>query len=269
MITEESLPSHIKKVVFQYKRPEEQYEVFPSLIDVDGKRYYAIVYPPSYGRLIISEQGEVLPLKEVIKPALIAPAAEAAVSSLINFGSKWRKSYSLSSFRRLKLVLNYFIHKFRNKAPRNVQQAMNAFHEIPDILLELQETIAKCVDKGINLASKTNDREIFTEEDYYRLRKYKNDMVRSAYRQSEIQLRTEKNRNVVLGYLASNISWFNLKDWLYYGYIKFHNSRMLSESNFPKEAQEIKELSDKIFYEVPLEEHEEASEILEQYRNPK
>ncbi len=94
-------------------------------------------------------------------------------------------------------------------------------------------------------------------------------MVRSAYRQSEIQLRTEKNRNVVLGYLASNISWFNLKDWLYYGYIKFHNSRMLSESNFPKEAQEIKELSDKIFYEVSLEEHEEASEILEQYRNPK
>lgn len=269
MITETSLPPQIKKIVFQYKRPGESYEVFPSMIVVDEKRYFAIVYPPSYGRLIVGEKGEVLPLKEVIKPALIAPAAEAAASSLINFGLKWRKSYSISSFRRLESILQYFIQKFQTHAPVDVQQAMDVFQKIPDTLLQHQRVIVQCVDEGLNLASETNDREIMTEEDYYRLRKYKNDMVRSAYRQSEIQLRTEKDRKIVLEYLASKISRINLKDWLYYGYLKFHDSRMLSESHFPKEAQETKELADIIFKEVPLEEHEEAPDILEQYRNPK
>lgn len=268
MITEKSLPSHIKEVVLKYKLTDEDYEVFPSMIVVDGKRYYAIVYS-SAGKLIIDEDGKVSPLNEVIKPALIVPAVLAVADSLKRFGVKWKSSYSISGLRRLNLVLEYFIKKFRKNAPEDVQQAMDAFHEIPNFLLEYQRIIVRCVDKAIDFLSKTNDREILTEEDYYRVRKYKNDMVRSAYRQNEIQLKTEKDRRIVLDYLASNIPWFHLKDWIYYGYLKFHASRMLSESKFPEEAKETKKLADLIFNEVPLEEDEEAPEILKEYRNPK
>lgn len=268
MITEESLPAHIKEVVFRYKHPGEKYEVFPSLIVVDGKRYYAIVYS-SAEKLIICENGEVLPLNEVVKPALIVPATLAVANSIKNYGLKWNKSYSIGSLRRLERVLGYFIEKYGGKAPIDVQQAMEAFYNIPNTLLEHQTIIAKCVDEAINKITDSNDREILTEEDYYRLRRYKNVMVRSAYWQNEIQLRTEKDRRLVLEYLVSNISWFNLRDWIYYGYVKFHDIRMLSESKFPEEARETKELADLIFNEVPLEEHEEAPEILKEYRNPR
>jgi len=268
MITEENLPSHIKEVVFQYKQPGEKFEVFPSLIVVDGKRYYAIVYSSSK-KLIICESGEVLPLNKVIKPALIVPAVLAVANSIKNFGVKWKNSYSVKSLRRLERILGYFKQKYRKKAPIDVQQAIEAFYEIPNTLLEHQRIIAKCVDEAINIIDDSSNREIFTEEDYYRLRKCKNDMVRSAYWQNEIQLRTEKDRTIVLDYLVSNIFLFNLMDWLRYGYIKFHDIRMLSESKFPEEARETKELADLIFKEVPLEEDEEAPEILKEYRNPK
>lgn len=265
MLTEDQLPKHIKKAVNDFKSDEDfDFEVFPSKFLIDGDNYYAFNFRPSNEKLIVRDDGAVLPLEKIKKVALIMTAYNTSMIHFSDIGVKWVKQYDKKGLDKLcKRLMS--IKKYIEKSSSD--EILNSFDSFIDTIkkmIEYQVLIEESVHKGFQQGIKTNNQEVVTEEDYKRMRKYNLDMVRNAYLQNEIQLNTERDRRIVLQFLAKKPKY-----WPIYLYAKFHDIRMLSAKDTEK-VQTMNELKNMIFNEdVPLEEQPNAEEMLSKFRNPR
>lgn len=112
---------------------------------------------------------------------------------------------------------------------------------------------------------RTNHAELATEQDQIEMRKHIVDMTRAAYRQNEIQLRTEKERGMIWDYVSSN-KW-SVGVGLYLTFRTYEKKMM---KNSPLNRREAEELGNMVLSDdLPLEQHEHAQEVLQRLRNPR
>lgn len=266
MLTEEGLPDYIKEIVNQFydKKRDRTFEVFPSQFLFDNDLYYIILFHPSMENLVIRDDGAVLPVEKIKKVAVIITAYNTSFINLKEIGGKWVRSNNKKEMKRLSQVLKGMT-KIAQSAPPEIKRSINSFQRLPGQILELREQLENCVREGIEWVSKTNDKEITTEDDYKAVRKFNEEMVRCAYRENEIQLKTEQDRKVVLRYLAKKP-----KKWPLYAYLKFHDMKMLS-SKHKEKVKDMEDLKNTIFrdQDLPIEERPGAESIISGLRNPK
>jgi hypothetical protein len=265
VITENTLPKNIESKVKKYFNPEKDfdYQVFPSKIFVDDKLYYSFIFRPSLETLLIQEDGVIPPKNEVKKVALFVSALNTSLHNISTIGFKWAKASDKKGLRKLSMVIKKIKSELENKASADIIRAIESFQYVIEMTLKHQEIIEKSVENGLRLAATTNDREIVTEDDYKKMRKYNLDMVRSAYLQNEIQLETESDRRIVLKYLLRKPKY-----WPLYLYIMYHDMKMLS-SRYPNKVREMQSIKNMIFEEdVPLEKQPNAEDVIRLLRNP-
>lgn len=151
----------------------------------------------------------------------------------------------------------------------DVKQALETFMKVPDVIIKHQRVINQSVENGRKATVEMRKREIVTVEDYKQMRGYQVDMVRSAYWQNEIQFKTADEREKVMDYLASIRSLSNWRVlWLYHR-LKPYQQYMYTKEKNPKEFQEMQDLAEEIFKDIPIEENPQALEHIKYLRNPR
>lgn len=270
MIKLSNLPMHIFEVAKHYEKENENMEVFPAKMMMDGKSYYYFFYPP-FGQLIVREEDGVAPPVEEIKKIFIyCHGFNASVHTLATTGESWRKR-SMKKYNKLKVLLQKVEQLFQDiEAPDDAQQALASFQKAPDVIIKHQEVIERSVNSARKLTVDTRKRGVVTlEEDYPKMRGYQVEMVRSAYWQNMIQFQTAVDRETVMDYLASIRSLSNWKAWWLYLQLKTYQKNMYTQEKNPKEYQEFQELGEEIFEDIPLGENKELLEEVQYLRNPR
>lgn len=270
MIKLSNLPDQIMKVAKSYEKENETFDVFPAKFLIDNTFYYYIDFVPTFAQLIIREDGTVPPIKEIEKVYLYANGYNASIHSLGTIGEKWRKTYTIKNYYMLKKILEKVRGIFREMEPtEDVKQALETFMKVPDVIIKHQRVINQSVENGRKATVEMRKREIVTVEDYKQMRGYQVDMVRSAYWQNEIQFKTADEREKVMDYLASIRSLSNWRVlWLYHR-LKPYQQYMYTKEKNPKEFQEMQDLAEEIFKDIPIEENPQALEHIKYLRNPR
>jgi len=218
--------------------------------------------------LIIGESGEVPSIDEAKKPFLYGNGINTSVHALSTIGEKWRKSGMGRNYTGLKRLLSK-LEKVIENGPEDVKQAFISFQKVPDVIIKHQKVIEKSVNEARQLTIDTRNREIVTVDDYKKMRGYQEDMVRSAYWQNDVQFKTAADREKVMDYLSSIKSITNWKAWWYYFQLKPYQKMMYTKEKNPKEYEEMQELSEEIFEDVPIEENPEVLDLIKNLRSPR
>ncbi|MFD1407739.1 hypothetical protein ACFQ49_06145 [Kroppenstedtia eburnea] len=269
MIKLSNLPKHIMKAAKSYEKENETFDVFPAKFLIDNVFYYYIDFVPTFAQLIIREDGVVPPIKEIKKVYLHANGYNASIHALATIGESWRKSSKIKNYTKLKRLLEKVENVLRGmEPPDEVVQALASFKKVPDVIIQHQKVINQSVNKGRKATVAMRKREVVTVEHYIQMRGYQVDAVRSGYWQNEIQFKTADEREKVMDYLASTRSLSNWKiEWLYHR-LKPYQQYMYTKEKNPKEYQEMQELAEEIFEDIPIEENPQALEHIKYLRNP-
>jgi len=262
MIRLKNLPSHIQKALKPFIKEGEQPDVFPSKFNINGDMYYYFAFSPAKEQLVMCEDGTVKPLNEIKKVALIANAYNAFGVHIIEIGYKWKRNDPqwAPKLKRLLLVFDNLVDK-----ELSIKKDYEKLLGLPDFIIDRQNTIVNSVDEGSKLARHTNNIEIVTEDDYFKMRQYNMAMATAAYEQNLIQLETEKERDNLLLFLSSQKK--SVKQWLAYRQLKVIFEKLLRRDSFDgQEMEELKEIVAKS--EIPIEEDEFALSYLKYVRNP-
>ena len=266
MITEKTLPQEIKEIALRYKEDNDKLDVFLVKLVVDDFGHYVIRYLPSMTSLVIREDGEVLPFNQAVKLVMISVTVDRTADLLQN-GLRWKKDKKV--FEGIKNTVKYFVNKYQKDASARVQQAMKVFMELPDKIIEHQYMLEKSGCEGIQYMKSLGRRGVVTEDELDQIKKYRNDVLRHIYLQSEVQFQTEEDRNVVLRYLDSKISPWNMFDRPVYWYLKLQNRNLLSRKRFSNQLREMEKIRKIVFDDAPLVDEEEKQQILNRCKNPR
>lgn len=266
MIRMHNLPDNIKRSLKPYYKDNENPEVFPSKFNIDGEIYYFFNFAPATEQLIMKENGIVPPHQEVQKIDLIATSYNHSIDTIVNIGSKWAKSKKEKNYQKLVTIL----HELKNRLepiPSNIQNDLESYKLAAENIIKQQEIINHSVENGRKLWQSTNNSELVTEENQKEMRTYIVQMCRAAYRQNEIQLNTEDERNSVWGFVSSKRWPLNIKAWNIYRKLLPYQKNMMKNTMFnTKEAEEIGKLVEE---DLPLEKGKNAQDILDHLRNPR
>ena len=268
MIKLSNLPQKIFEVAKRYEQKGENLEVFPAKFFIDGQLYYYFHYNPSQKELIIKENGEVPPVHSIEKVFCYANGFNASIHAMATIGEKWRKSGMGRKYARLKRLLSK-VEKFIESGPEDVRWAFTSFQKVPDVIIKHQKVIERSVNQARRETVEMRKREIVTEDDYKRMRGYQEDTARSGFWQTDIQFKTAADREKVMDYLSSIKSITNWKAWWYYLQLKPYQKMMYTKEKNPKEYEEMQELSEEIFEDVPIEENPEVLDLIKNLRNPR
>jgi len=269
LITEKTLPQEIKEIALRYKEDKEKLDVFLVKVVVNDFGHYIIRYTPTKTSLVIRENGEVLPFNQAAKPVLISVAIDRAADTLQYGRLRWKNRSNVRVLKGIKNTVKHFMEKYQKNAPFHVQKSMEVFMKLPDKILEHQHMIDKCIDEGIEYIKNVVRQKIVTEDQFYQIKNYRNDMLRHGYWQNEVQFQTEEDRDVVLRYLDSKISPWNMFDRPVYWYLRFQNRNLLSKKKYPNEVLEMEKFRKYILEDLPLLKKEETQQILAKCKNPR
>ncbi|MBN3553066.1 hypothetical protein JYA63_02185 [Fictibacillus nanhaiensis] len=266
MITVKSLPEHIKEVARRHQKNDRRFHVFPSIFDIDEKKFYLIMYEPTKHQIVISLDGSVMSREKIKIPFLYALAYNASIENISNIGGAWVKDIPIPRYEKLINILNRLQSIISNKASPPILDKIEILKNMSNVLLEEQKNINSCVIKGLELTMKTNDLELVTIEDYKQMRMYVHSMVQSAYKQNKIQLDTEHERAEVLNYVMVNIFSYGFKLLPILFHLYFYKKNMRTSEAYG--SNELDEIKKTISEDVNVEEDIEALSIVKQLRNP-
>lgn len=267
MITTGTLPDNIKKAVQPFLKSEESFDVFPAKFIIDNTSYYYFTFAPAKEQLIMREDGVSPPLDDIKKVALIAEAYNTSIETIANHGFQWVKSDTKKIYQNF-LQLLVETKDMLKGTPSDMYRSIETCIEAAKQIIEEQEKIEDAVEKAIRLGDTTNQKEIATEKDRDQMRQYVTQMGWAAFRQNEIQLETETDRQRVVDYLSSHkLS----SPKLFFKYMKLNQitKRMLTSDT--REGQRIDAVRRQIevLEAETLEESKDANEFLKKLRNPR
>jgi hypothetical protein len=266
MITIKNLPLLIKEVAQKYQRNDKRLHVFPSIFLIESNKYYLFMYEPSRDEIMISEDGNVHSKTEVKKSFLYAFGYNSSIENISNIGGSWVKSGTIQRYNKLNRILTKLESIIAGEAPDEVLKSLEVFKEASRTIIKEQENISHCVEKGLVLTVETNDREIVTIEDYKQMRRYNDSMVRSAYKQSQIQLDTEEDRKKVFDYVSNNKFSFGFK--LVPIAIQLAPYKKYMRTSKTYGSDEMVDIKIMISKDYNIEEDTEALAAVETLRNP-
>ncbi|MBN3553067.1 hypothetical protein JYA63_02190 [Fictibacillus nanhaiensis] len=266
MITIKSLPDHILNIAKGFQENNKQIHVFPSLLDIEGDRYFYFRFSPKRGQLIVREDGAVLPINQVKKAFVYGLVYNTSFENITKFGLKWVESGTLQRYQKLCRILTKLSSTIHQQAPQEVINSLTNFKECADEIIKEQKNIEFVVGKSFELASKTNDLELVTMDDCIQMRIYNESMVRSAFRQNEVQLETEEDRARVFKYIWTKKFSYNLKLLpIFVQLFPYKNHMRTSQTIGSDEMESIKIMISK---DLIIEQSEDALAALNTLRNP-
>ncbi|MBH0171681.1 hypothetical protein [Fictibacillus sp. 18YEL24] len=266
MLTVEKLPTHIKEVAENHQKRDIRYHVFPSMFLIEDEKYYLFMYEPTKEQLIIREDGKVLTKEHIKKPFLYALAYNSSIENISNIGGEWVEARTIQRYKKLNSILNSIENIIKGNAPAHISKSLIKLKDASRIIIQEQENINRCVEDGLALTINTNDSELVTMDEYFRMRKYVLGMVRAAYKQNEIQLETEEERSEIFKYLSQNKLSFGLRLLpLYFQFAPYKKLMRTSDSYGSDKMENIKKL---IAKDVDIEKDIEALNLLKLTRNP-
>ncbi|WP_137744503.1 hypothetical protein [Robertmurraya siralis] len=261
MLNMGNIPEHIRTSLKNFYKQNEKPDVFPSKFQVNGEYYYYFTFAPAKEQLIMKEDGTVPYFHEIKREALIFNNYNISIESLIAVGGKWVKSDKRKNYEQLLNILK----DLKKKLPTDLNSSYNSYVMTAERILEEQSNIEMTVQKATEIWDRTNHEELATEQDQIDMRQCIVDLSRAAYRQNEIQLRTEKEREIIWNYVSSN-KW-SIGLGLYLNLKKYQKNMM---KNTPENIREAEETGKMVLGEdLPLEKHENAEQVWKQLRNPR
>lgn len=261
MIRMHNIPEHIRTSLKDYYLENEKVDVFPAKFLIDGERYYYFTCAINPQQLVMKDDGSVPFFQQVKKAALICHSYNASIEAIIHIGNKWVKSGKKGKYEKLKGVLSLL----KGKLPPQLADAYQTYVMTADTILENQAIIDYSVKKATEIWDRTNLEELVHEQDQIEMRKYIVDMTRAAYRQNEIQLRTESDRELIWNYVSSKK--FSVGLGLYLNLRPYQKNMM---KNTPENIKEADELGRMVLGDdLPLEQHENAQDVWGRLRNPR
>ena len=266
MIRMHNLPEPIKAILKSYYKENETPDVFPSKFHVNNEVYYYFTFAPAAEQLIIRENGVVPPFHQVQREALIFNSYNVSIETIINIGEKWVKSGKRENYQKLIGILMEIEEKLH--LPSDLAGAYNSYKITAEKVLEYQVIINQSVQKAKEIWDRTNSEELATEHDQVEMRKCIVEMTRAAYKQNEIQLKTEKEREIIWSFVSSKRWPLNSAGWgIYFKLKPFQNNMM---KNTPANLKQADELGKMVLGDdLPLEQHENAKSVWNKLRNPK
>lgn len=261
MIRMHNIPENIQASLKKYYKESEKPDVFPSKFHINGEYYYYFTFAPAAEQLIMKDNGVVPFFHEVEREALIFNSYNISIETIIDVGSKWVKSKKRSNYEKLLRIL----HDLKRKLPPELSTAYHSYLMTAESILEDQSLIEKSVQRATEIWDRTNSEELATEQDQIEMRKCIVDMGRAAYRQNEIQLRTEKDREIIWNYVSSN-RW-SVGLGLFYKLKAYQKNMMKNSQENIREAEEIGKMA--LRDDLPLEKHDNAERVWKQLRNPR
>ena len=267
MIRMHNLPESIKDSLKRYYKKNETPDVFPSKFKIENEMYYYFAFAPAAEQLIIKEDGTVPPFHQVQREALIFNSYNVSIETIINIGNKWVKSNKEENYQKLKIVLKEIKEKL-GPLPSELDSAYEAYFMTAEKILEFQTIINESVKRAKEIWDRTNLEELATEQDQINMRKCIVDMTRAAYRQNEIQLKTEREREQIWKYVSAKRWPFSFVGWNLYIKLMSYQKNMMK--NTPYDVKEANEIGKMVLNDdLPLEQHENAKGVLRNLRNPK
>lgn len=261
MIRMHNIPEHIRASLNQYYKENEKPDVFPSKFLIEGEKYYYFTCALNPEQLIMRDDGTVPYFQQIKKEALICHSYNASIETIIHIGNKWVKSGKKGKYESLQVTLT----ALKEKLPPEMASAHHTYVVTADTILKNQAIIDHSVKKATEIWDRTNLEELATEQDQIEMRKYIVDMTRAAYRQNEIQLKTENDRVLIWKYVSSN-KW-SIGLGLYLNLRTYQKNMM---KNTPENIKEAEELGRMVLGDdLPLEQHENAQDVWGRLRNPR
>lgn len=261
MIRMNNIPEHIRNSLKVYYKENEKPDVFPSIFLINGRRYYYFTFAPAAEQLIMLDDGTVPFFNEVKREALIFNNYNISFETILHIGGKWTKSGRRDNYGKLLGILE----ELGRKLPGDLEGPYHTYEKATKQILDEQDQIEQAINRAREISERTNREELATEQDQLDMRRCVVDMVRAAYRQNEIQLQTEKERDMIWDYVASNR--FSVGIGTYFKLKKYQKNMM---KNTPENKREAEEKGKMVLGEdLPLEQHENAQLVWKKLRNPR
>lgn len=260
-----NLPENILQALKPYYQPNEVPDVFPSIFLIKNEKYYFFTFAPAAEQLIMKENGSVPAFEEIKQIALIASNYNHSIESIANIGSKWVKAGRTENYEKLIRLLEEIEEKL-GPLPDGVRTDVMQLKEAAGKILFHQKEIEEAVQKGAALWDRTNAQALVTEEDQQTMRGYMNELGTAQFKQNEIQIETQEQRERIDQFLSSRKSIFHLKAMSLYNGFKPYKKFMMN-SNESIEMENVRQMMENA--NGPLEQGEGAADFLAHLRNPK
>lgn len=272
MLKEEDLPEHILAALKPYQKKTDKgaFDLFPCQIFCDDNYYYYFMFPPATEHLVIRDDGVVPPVEQIKTVQYTAISSINSADSIMAERDDWAAPSVKEKYQDLLQLLKKIKEQIGDKAPSQIMKDMDAFIEETEAIIREQDTLCEALENGIDLMAHTNDIKVTTPEDCKQLRQYLRDAIRAHHNQGEIELKTEKVRARVMGYLSSH-KGMNPKLWIYDKKLKDYCRPLVTwDKMVPEARQDRAEIGEWLEQEdTPFEKTSAAPESLEYLRNPR
>ncbi|WP_053364888.1 hypothetical protein [Bacillus sp. FJAT-27245] len=266
MITLQNLPVDIKEIAEKFNTRNEKIDVLPSKFHYKEQFYYVFVYAPSKEMLFVREDGEVPGHEEMTRPMLIVTVYHTSWTSMLETVQRWAKSKTKQNYSSLVQNLKSVERKLGNKLSGSNLEDLQRFLTACEKIVEDQLLIEEYFRKAVDLVDHANETEYVSETEQKQLRQYVVETSRAAVRQNQEQLDCERSRKALISYLESQLlsSPSILIDYIS---IKKKEKNLLA-SDSPT-GEDMAELREMVREDKPIDELDNASELIALIRNPK
>ncbi|MCS1350887.1 hypothetical protein [Mechercharimyces sp. CAU 1602] len=238
------LPEEVKKRMKEFHQNGELIDHFCCKIRMNGTDYFEITFsdskdPSEVAKLIVRADGTIPPVKEICHDNFedvvwVSTSIDCSGSFIEKKGKKWSK-YPANPYKRVIKLLSRINNIHRNEIPEEIQEAWKSFNQVAKGYINKQNTIRDSYEKGKIINERLFKTHIATLEDCNELDFYHTIMVRSAYDQNDMQLKTYEDRKKLLQYLFSHTKWFQIGCWIIIFELFYHHSRLLNEKKLTEE----------------------------------
>lgn len=264
-----AVPPPVSRVIQQYRKNNEKYDVLPCRVRHEDHVYYYVHYNRSDKYLVVREDGAVPPFSEV-QPVIEMSARFVGLHDLfMTFGNEKAKNKNLViDFRRLSRVLNWFDRKYRRRLSPDAVQLLERFQQVAEEVLASQERIVNVVEKAKQLLRQLKEREEISNEDIQQLRSYHVEFLKCGLRQNDVQLESYEDRKRFLRHLALQIPPWRLVSWFLLWELLIHHWWMYNQLDRAN-ALAREEVIDKIRGIPTKDDERKIKEIFASTINPK
>jgi hypothetical protein len=266
MLTYKILPHHIKEIAERNNTKNEKIDVLPSKFFYENEYYYVITYIPSLEDLFIREDGFIPSFHDIKRAMLIVKVYQTSGSTMFNIGRKWASEKTKKIYTKMSENLKSIQEKISDNMPEQVSYKISNVIQSCHNIVDDQKLIEDCFEKSVDLVKKANETEHVSEKEQQELRKYVVEMTRAAVRQNQEQLNTESDRKYLLDYLAKQILKNPSIGLEYFAFRKQEKNMLSSKS---PTAWEMGELREMVRVDKPVDELDNAEELIALIRNPK
>ncbi|WP_077210658.1 hypothetical protein [Bacillus dakarensis] len=267
MIRMHNIPKQIQEALRPYYKDGEKPDVFPSKFQINNQLYYYFTFAPAAEQLIMRDDGIVPSFHEIRDVALICNSYNVSIETIASIGKKWVESGKKKNYEKLRTILRD-AQKALAPLPPDVEAAFQSYLRAADEIIDLQNAVQEAVDDAIIIWDRTNLQELATQQDQIDMRACIVKMSRATYKQNEIQLQTEKDREKVWEFVSSKRWPFKMSGWSFYVKLRPYQKNMMK--NTPLNMREAEEVGRMVLSEdLPLEQHDNANDVWQHLRNPR